>query len=154
MLDSPISSHKKLKSHGDIRIGDRFAMWNYADLLETTKLSLRSVNKEKALDHPDYIVDIIAKLPMHDRRSWLRKAARIRGESREISVSDVVDFIKGLSREINDSEFAALLELKHDKHRSHDTAKDRDKTPSVRSYFITDSQEAISTIFLFLPLAQ
>jgi hypothetical protein len=108
---------KKLKQFSDIRAGERSELKRYAELLETVHISLISLKRDGALDHPNYLVDIVSKLPMHDRRAWLRRAAKIREEKHEVKFSDVVKFVKTLSREANDSEFAVLLDSKKVRRR-------------------------------------
>jgi hypothetical protein len=102
--------HRKLKQFSDIKPGERHELRKYAELLETVHLSIKSVGKENALDHPTYLVDVVSKLPLHDRRAWLKRAARVREMKGDVKFKDVVEFVKNLSVEINDSEFSALLD--------------------------------------------
>lgn len=132
---------KRLKDVSVISPGDRQAIRKHADLLEMAYISVTSLKKECALDR--HVLEAAGKLPFTERRKWLHEASKIRGKREDVKFKHLVQFVKNLARELNDSEFAVLL----DKKPGYDAKNNGNRAqfkPKPKSFFVSKDSSSSS----------
>ena len=101
----------KVSSGPIIKPGDREALQQLADDLESCEIALKATGRMLQVNNEDRLVRILERCPGFVKSRWQSRVREIRVEGREPNVQDVRRLVRTASLEKNDPVFGALMDV-------------------------------------------